>query len=82
MPTSSGTTVELVSLDGSERRTLATLATSALATGWLPVTPRWSPSRTAIVSVDLLGHVSTLTTLPAGTTKVVFSAARWPGLRR
>ena len=73
IPTSSGTTIELVSLDGSDRRTLATLATTALATGWLSSGTAVVAEPDRIVTVDLVGHVSTLTTLPANTTSVVFS---------
>jgi hypothetical protein len=74
VPTSSGTTVEVVPLDGSQRRSLATLATTALATGWLANDTALVAEPDRIVSVDLLGHVSTLTTLPAGTSRVIFSA--------
>jgi Bacterial Ig-like domain len=73
IPTASGTTIELVSLDGSDRRTLATLATTALATGWLSSGTAVVAEPDRIVTVDLVGHVSTLTTLPANTTSVVFS---------
>jgi hypothetical protein len=73
VPTSSGTTIEVVSLDGSQRRTLATLATSALATGWLSNDTALVAESDRIVSVDLVGRVSTLTPLPAGTSHVIFS---------
>ena len=73
VPTSAGTTIELVSTDGSDRRTLATLATTALATGWLSSGTALVAEQDRIVTVDLVGHVTTLTTLPAGTSTVVFS---------
>jgi hypothetical protein len=73
VPTSSGTTIEVVSLDGSQRRTLATLATTALATGWLSNDTALVAEADRIVSVDLLGHISTLTPLPLGTSRVIFS---------
>ncbi len=75
VPTASGTTIELVSLDGSDRRSLATLATTTLATGWLSSGTAVVAETDRVVSVDLLGHVNTLATLPAGTDAVVFSAA-------
>ena len=73
VPTSTGSIVELVSLDGSDRRTLTTLASAVLATGWQSSDTALVAESDRIVTVDLLGHVSTLTTLPANTTRVVFS---------
>jgi Bacterial Ig-like domain len=74
VPTSSGTTIELVPVDGSRRSVLATLAAPVLATGWLNNSTALVAETDRIVTVDLQGHVSTLTTLPAATTRVVFSA--------
>ncbi|HSP65061.1 MAG TPA: Ig-like domain-containing protein [Candidatus Deferrimicrobium sp.] len=73
VPTSSGTTIEVVSLDGSQRRTLATLATPTLATGWLSNDTALVAEPDRIVSIDLVGRVSTLAPLPAGTSRVIFS---------
>jgi hypothetical protein len=73
VPTDSGTTIELESLDGSERRALATLATTTLATGWLSSNTALVAESDRIVSIDLLGHVTSIVTLPPGTTRVVFS---------
>jgi hypothetical protein len=75
VPTPSGTTIEVVSLDGSQRNVLAALATPVLATGWLSSDTAMVAEPDRIVTIDLLGHVSTLTTLPAGTSSVVFAPA-------
>jgi len=74
VPTSAGTTIELVPVDGSARGVLATLAAPVLATGWLSDSTTLVAESDRIVTVDLQGHVSTLTTLPPTTTRVVFSA--------
>ena len=73
VPTDSGTTIEVVSLDGADHRTLATLASSTLATGWLSSDTALVAEPDRIVSVDLLGNVRTVAPLPAGTSRVVFS---------
>jgi hypothetical protein len=75
VPTSSGTTIEVVSLDGSQRHVLAALATPVLATGWLSSDTALVAEPDRIVTIDLLGHVSTLTTMPAGTSSVGFAPA-------
>jgi Bacterial Ig-like domain len=74
VPVASGTRLDLVPLDGSSRSRLATLASAVLATGWLSGDTALAAESDRIVSVDLQGHVSTLVTLPPGTTTVVFSA--------
>jgi len=74
VPAASGTRLDLVPLDGSSWSRLATLASSVLATGWLSGDTALAAEPDRIVSVDLQGHVSTLVTLPPGTTTVVFSA--------
>ena len=74
VPAASGTRLDLVPLDGSSWSRLATLASSVLATGWLSGDTALAAEPGRIVSVDLQGHVSTLVTLPPGTTTVVFSA--------
>jgi Bacterial Ig-like domain len=73
VPSASGTAVEVVPLDGSKRSTITTLATPVLATGWMSNDTALIAEPDRIVTVDLLGHVSTLVTLPAGTTSVVFA---------
>jgi hypothetical protein len=73
VPTSVGTTVELVPVDGSQRRVLARLATAVLATGWQSSDTALVAEPDRIVTVDLQGRVGTLMTLPAGTTQVIFS---------
>jgi hypothetical protein len=73
VPSTTGAAIELVPLDGSRRTTIANLATPALATGWLSNDTALVAEPDRIVTVDLLGHVTTLTTLPAGTTSVVFA---------
>ena len=74
VPTTAGTNIELVPVDGSKRSKLATLAVPVLATGWLSSDTALVAEPDRIVTVDLLGHVSTLTTLPLTTTRVIFSA--------
>jgi hypothetical protein len=73
VPTSTGTTIELVPVDGSQRRVLARLATAVLATGWQSSDTALVAEPDRIVTVDLQGRVGTLMTLPAGTTQVIFS---------
>ncbi|MDQ6855727.1 MAG: Ig-like domain-containing protein, partial [Candidatus Dormibacteraeota bacterium] len=75
VPTSSGTSIEVVSLDGTQHRALATLATGTLATGWLSNDTALVAEADRIVSVDLVGRVSTITPLPAGTSRVIFSTS-------
>jgi hypothetical protein len=74
VPSGLGNTIELVPVDGSKRSVLATLATPVLATGWLTSDTALVAEPDRIVTVDLLGHVRTLITLPPTTTRVVFSA--------
>jgi hypothetical protein len=73
VPTSAGTTIELVPVDGSQRRVLARLATAVLATGWQSSDTALVAEPDRIVTVDLQGRVGTLMTLPAGSTRVIFS---------
>jgi hypothetical protein len=75
VPTSAGTTIELAPVDGSARSVLASLAAPVLATGWLTDSTALVAESDRIVTVDLQGHVSTLTSLPPATTRVVFSAS-------
>jgi hypothetical protein len=75
VPTSAGTTIELVPVDGSARSVLTSLATPVLATGWLSDSTALVAETDRIVTVDLQGHVGTLTSLPPATTRVVFSAS-------
>ncbi len=73
VPTSSGTKIVLVALDGSQRAVLTSLAVPVLATGWLTLDTAVVAEPDRIVTVDLQGHVHTLTTLPAGTDSVRFA---------
>lgn len=73
VPTSSGTKIVLVALDGSQRTVLTSLAVPVLATGWLTLDTAVVAEPDRIVTVDLQGHVHTLTTLPAGTDSVRFA---------
>jgi hypothetical protein len=73
VPSSAGTMIELVPVDGSTRSVLATLAAPVLATGWLTDSTALVAEADRIVTVDLQGHVSTLSTLPPATSRVVFS---------
>lgn len=73
VPTSSGTKIVLVALDGSQRTVLTSLAVPVLATGWLTPDTAVVAEPDRIVTVDLQGHVHTLTTLPAGTDSVRFA---------
>jgi trimeric autotransporter adhesin len=75
VPSATGTTIEIVSLDGSDRHALATLAAPVLATGWLSNGTALAAEPDRIVTVDLAGHVGALTILPANTSSVVFAPA-------
>ncbi len=75
VPSAKGTTIEIVSLDGSDRHALATLAAPVLATGWLSSGTALVAEPDRIVTIDLAGHVGALTILPANTSSVVFASA-------
>jgi hypothetical protein len=74
VPTASGTQIVLVPPGGSGRTVLTTLQAPVLATGWLSNRAALVAEPDRIVEVDLLGSVSTLTSLPADTSTVVFAA--------
>lgn len=73
VPVASGNRIEVVPLDGSKRTTIATLAAPVLAVGWLSNDTALVAEPDRILSVDLAGHAGTVTTLPVGTTSVVFA---------
>ncbi len=73
VPSGAGSAIEVVSLDGTQRHVLTTLAASVIATGWLSNGTALVAEPDRILAVDLLGHVSELAPLPAGTTIVVFA---------
>ncbi|MBJ7609870.1 MAG: Ig-like domain-containing protein [Candidatus Dormibacteraeota bacterium] len=73
VPSGSSTQIVLVPQHGSNRTMLTSLASSVVATGWLANDTAVVAETDRIISVDLLGHVRTLTTLPSGTRSVVFA---------
>ncbi len=75
VPTATGTSIELVPVDGTQRSLLATLASPVLATGWLNNSTALIAETDRVVSVDLQGNVGGVATLPAGTARAVFSPA-------
>jgi hypothetical protein len=73
VPTSTGTQVVLVPVSGRGRTVLAVLSTPVLATGWRSADTALVAEADRVVTVDLQGHVTTVATLPGGTSSVVFA---------
>lgn len=67
------TQITLSSTSGTQHTVLSTIAAPVLATGWLAPDRALVAEPDRVISIDLQGHVSTLSTLPAGTSSVVFA---------
>jgi hypothetical protein len=71
--TRGGITISVGTVGGSARTPLTTVAKPVLGLGWLSPDLVLVAQADRIVSVDTHGVVTTVTTLPAGTTRVLFA---------
>ena len=70
VPSGGDTQVVLVPVTARKNTVLTTLSASVLAVGWRSVDTTLVAETDRVVSVDLQGHVRTVASLPAGTTRV------------
>jgi hypothetical protein len=72
-PTTGGVQIRLTSLNGTTHTVLTTIGAPVLAAGWRDAATALIAEPDRVVAVDLQGHVSTIASLPAGTTSVVLA---------